>query len=230
MTSFLMRLKITGTDFQKISVITIIAANLIPIYGALFLGWQVFPVMILFWIENVIIGVFNVFKMFFASPANVGQWVAKLFMIPFFCFHYGLFTLVHGLFIFVLFGGFMEGVFWPTKVDDVFGIIANQQIGWAILALILSHTLSFVTNYIGKGEYKKSTVSELMSQPYGRVVILHITIIFSGFLVMELGSPVIGLVLLIILKTFVDIKAHLKQHKTVSVPKKEIEAGVISGS
>ena len=64
MTSFLMRLKINGTDFQKISIITIIAANLIPIYGVLFLGWQVLPVMIFFWIENVLIGVFNVFKMF----------------------------------------------------------------------------------------------------------------------------------------------------------------------
>jgi hypothetical protein len=230
MASFLTRLKIDPADFKKISVIAIILTNLIPIYGVLFMGWQVFPVMLLFWIENVIIGVSNVFKMFFASPANVGQWVAKFFMIPFFCFHYGLFTLVHGLFIFVLFGGFMEGVFWLTKVDDVFGIIANQQIGWAILALILSHTLSFVTNYIGKGEYKKSTVSELMSQPYGRVVILHITIIFSGFLVMELGSPVVGLVLLIILKTFVDIKAHLKQHGNVDAPKKEIEMGVISGN
>ncbi len=230
MGTFLTGLKINGTDFKKISVTAIIITNLVPIYGVLFLGWQIFPVMLLFWIENVIIGISNVVKMLFASPANVGQWVAKIFMIPFFCFHYGLFTLAHGLFVFVLFGGILEGVFWPSNFNDILGIIANQQIGWAILAIILSHTLSFVTNYIGKGEYKKSTVSELMSQPYGRVVILHVTIIIGGFMVMELGSPVMVLVILIVLKTFIDIKTHLKQHKTVSVPEKEIEMGVISGS
>jgi len=36
---------------------------------------------------------------------------------------------------------------------------------------------------------------------------------------MALGSPAVGLVFLIVLKTFVDIKSHLKQH-TATVPKK----------
>jgi hypothetical protein len=60
-----------------------------------------------------------------------------------------------------------------------------------------------------------------MAQPYGRVVILHLTILLGGFMVMALGSPMIGLILLITLKTFVDIKAHLKQHKTVSAENSE---------
>jgi hypothetical protein len=41
----------------------------------------------------------------------------------------------------------------------------------------------------------------------------------GGFLMMALGSPVVGLVFLIVLKTFIDIKTHLKQH-TITVPKK----------
>jgi hypothetical protein len=39
---------------------------------------------------------------------------------------------------------------------------------------------------------------------------------------MLLGSPVIGLILLISLKTFIDIKAHLGQHSFVIKNKSEV--------
>ena len=192
-----------------------------PIYGVLFMGWQVFPILLLFWIENLIIGVSNVFKMILASPGNFGQWFAKIVMIPFFCVHYGMFTLVHGIFILVFFGGFSKtGTPFPSG-NDIGGLVANLQLGWAVLGLIISHTISFITNYIGNGEYKTITLSELMAQPYGRVVILHLTILLGGFMVMALGSPMIGLILLITLKTFVDIKAHLKQHRFITPEKSE---------
>ena len=38
------------------SIIALIAVNLFPVFGVLFMGWDVFPIMILFWSENVIIG------------------------------------------------------------------------------------------------------------------------------------------------------------------------------
>jgi hypothetical protein len=84
-----------------------------------------------------------------------------------------------------------------------------------VLALMVSHAVSFAINYIGNGEYKKTDAVLLMLQPYGRVVIMHIAILFGGFLVMLLGSPVIGLILLLLLKTFIDITSHLRQHKSV---------------
>jgi hypothetical protein len=221
-TSFLTRLKINAADFKRISVITIIVTNLVPIYGVLFMGWRVFPVMFLFWVENVIIGVSNVLKMALSSPGSFGQWVAKIFMIPFFCIHYGMFTLVHGIFILVFFGGYAQQGSIMPGVNDVFGLIGSLQIGGAVLALILSHTVSFITNYIGKGEYKTANLSDLMAQPYGRVVILHLTIIIGGFLVMAVGAPVVGLIFLIVLKTFVDIKSHLKQHNYAKSEKEDI--------
>ncbi len=219
MVSFLARLKISPAEFKRISVIAIIITNLIPIYGVLFMGWQVFPVIFLYWIENVIIGISNVLKMLLSSPGSPGQWVAKFFMIPFFCVHYGMFTLVHGIFILVFFGGYMKSGSPMPGISDLLNLIGSLQIGGAVLALMLSHTVSFITNYIGNGEYKQASLSDLMAQPYGRVIILHLTIMIGGFSMMALGSPVVGLVFLIVLKTFIDIKTHLKQH-TITVPKK----------
>ncbi len=218
-------LKPKPTELLTPTVILLIIANLIPLYGVFFLDWQVFPILFLFWMENVVVGVFNVFKMLLASPAKPISWLTKVFMIPFFCFHYGMFTLVHGIFVFIVFGGYLElGADFPEK-NVVFQAIRDFQIGWAFLALLLSHFVSFAMNYIGKGEYKQANLNELMAQPYGRVVLLHLTILFGGFLVMELGSPVFALLLLIFLKTFIDIQAHLREHKKYQA-KKEADTEV----
>ncbi len=203
-------IKISGDDLKKVSVITLILSNIMPVLGVIFMGWQAFAILFLFWFENIVIGISNVFKMATVTSDNT-RMGAKVSAISFFIVHYGIFTLVHGIFIFVIFGGFFEET-EPSSVFDIFGKFADLQLWWAILALIISHAVSFFTNYIGKGEYKNTTLNQLMGQPYGRVVILHVTIIIGGFLVALFGSPVVGLILLIALKTFIDIKTHLKQH------------------
>lgn len=55
----------------------------------------------------------------------------------------------------------------------------------------------------------------LVGQPYSRVVVMHIAIIAGGFVTMTLGSPVGVLIMLIILKTIIDMKLHLRQHKKI---------------
>jgi hypothetical protein len=102
--SLLAQLRIGSADLKKVSVIALILANLPPIMGVLFLGWQVFPILFLFWMENVIIGASNVLKMIICSPGDERQSAAKVFMIPFFCVHYGIFTAVHGIFVIFMFG------------------------------------------------------------------------------------------------------------------------------
>lgn len=51
-----------------------------------------------------------------------------------------------------------------------------------------------------------------VTAPYKRVVILRLTIIFGGFAAMALGSPVYALLLLIGIKTALDLKSHQKEH------------------
>jgi hypothetical protein len=210
--SFINLLKIDASELKKVSAILLIMVNLFPIFGVLFLGWQVFSVLFLFWTENVVIGVTNVIKMILAAPDDKFGWASKIFMIPFFCFHYGMFTLVHGIFIFLVFGGFFDKFESIENISDALRVLFTGDLGWAILALAASHVVSLIINYIGKGEYKTASLGFLMGQPYGRVVILHLTIIFGAFLITIFNSPVAGIILLIILKTFIDLKAHLSQH------------------
>ena len=90
---------------------------------------------------------------------------------------------------------------------------------FAILALFISHGVSFIYNYLMKGEYTKAKSQNLMTAPYSRIVVLHITIVFGGFLTMILGSPAALLVLLVVLKTIVDVNLHLRGHKKAQANK-----------
>src|SRR5690349_14467835 len=118
----------------------LIAANLVPLAGVLFFGWSVFATLLLFWVENVIVGGFNVLRMLWAQPDNPLAWVAKAGMIPFFIFHYGMFTTVHGLFVLTLFGKMqLRGLPSPAAF---FHAVHGAGIWPAALALAASHGVS----------------------------------------------------------------------------------------
>ena len=99
---------------KPVSAWVLLAANLVPLAGVLFWGWSVFALIALFWMENVIIGVFFVLRMLCADPRDPALWAGKLFMVPFFCFHYGMFTAIHGVFVFSMFGGKSYGAHGPA--------------------------------------------------------------------------------------------------------------------
>jgi hypothetical protein len=82
----------------------------------------------------------------------------------------------------------------------------------ALLALFVSHGYSFVTNFLGRQEHKRRTVNHQMGEPYGRIMFMHLVLIFGGFLVMLLGSPVPVLIAVIGLKIWFDLRAHIRQH------------------
>ncbi|TAK54237.1 MAG: hypothetical protein EPO24_13380 [Bacteroidetes bacterium] len=213
------KLKFRLSDYTLPSVAVLIGANLIPLYGVIFHGWEIFPVIFLYWFENVIVGAFNILKLLTVQPKDIAAWVGKLFMIPFFCFHYGLFTGAHGWFIFSLFGDIkIKGAEFPTP-QLVFDTISRFDLLYVCLGLIASHGFSFVVNYIRNGEYQRATVNQLFFQPYGRIVILHLTILLGGFLADVLHSPTVALIFLIILKISVDAWSHLRERKKFATVK-----------
>lgn len=195
------------------SVWVLVAANLFPLYGVLAWDWQVFPLLALFWMENVIIGLLNVARMLAADPADPALWLAKLFYIPFFSVHYGFFTVGHGVFVLSgMFGGESGGVQGLDVLAPALNAARTYDLWLPIAALGASHLFSFFWNYLQRGEYLRASLSELMFKPYARVFVLHITIIGGGFAAMALGSPVWALVLLIGIKVGLDLAAHRKEH------------------
>ena len=204
------------------TVAFLVLVNLIPIFGVLFLGWDLFSLMILYWMENVIIGFFNTIKMAFASKSELNMGLSigkKIFLIAFFSVHYGIFCQVHGLFITSFFGERGPGGF-VTPFEAIMSMPQGRSdtFAWALLAMVLSHGLSLVLNFFGQKEYLKISTEVQMFQPYQRIIILHITILFSGFLVMSLGAPVLAMVIMAMLKIGFDVWAHLREHNKAQAP------------
>lgn len=79
------RLPRDSADWTRPSVVALLLANAVPLAGVFVWRWEVFPLLLLFWFENVIIGVFNALKMLVSAPAQPVAWGLKLFLVPFFC-------------------------------------------------------------------------------------------------------------------------------------------------
>jgi hypothetical protein len=52
-----------------------------------------------------------------------------------------------------------------------------------------------------------------MSQPYGRVMVMHVVLLIGGWVVMLMRSPVPALALLVAIKTAVDLRAHRAERR-----------------
>ncbi|HEX2751507.1 MAG TPA: DUF6498-containing protein [Alphaproteobacteria bacterium] len=192
------------------SGIFLITANLVPLIGVLFWDWRVFDVMLLFWLENVIIGIFNILKMS-AWIIRTGRSLAFI-AIVFFAVHYGIFAFGHFVILMGLFGDVQ-----PGDKTDLALILSRPEfhtIGFygAALGLFASHLFSFCANFLGRREIAKTNMHILMIAPYKRVMILHVTLIVGGAAAQILKQPAWAMVLLIGLKIAFDLRAHRKSH------------------
>ena len=207
---------------STITLVALIIANLVPLFGVLRLDWDVGSIVVLYWAENLVIGFYTVIKLLLAAG------VKGLFLVLFFIMHYGGFCGIHGFFVLGLTGfgdgtpELIPGADWPGPLvfPQMLLNVARQVLAaapdallWAVAALLLSHGVSFLLNYLGTREYRQQTTNTIMTAPYKRIVILHIAIIAGGFLVMSLGSPVGLLIALVALKIAMDIMLHRRSHR-----------------
>jgi hypothetical protein len=197
---------------KPLSAWVLVLANLVPLAGVLFWGWSAFALVALFWMENVVIGVFFILRMLALDPRDPALWAAKLFMVPFFCVHYGMFTAIHGSFVFHLLGGKDYQTQGLLPLDAAARAAVELGLWLPLGVLGASHLFSFLWNYLYRGEYRRAQLTRLMAQPYGRVVVLHVAIIFGGFAAAMLGSPLWALLVLVALKIGLDVRAHVKEH------------------
>ncbi len=210
---------------SPVAIALLVAANMVPLAGVLFLGWDLATIVALYWLENGVIGAFALARIATAEgvdpdPGSVeinGRAVpraqlanpvtARAILMPFFLVHYGMFWLVHGVFVW-----FALPEMW-AQMGAGTGSPSLATIAWAIPVLVVSHGASFLFNWWWGGERLTSSPSREMSAPYGRVVILHVTIVLGAFAVAAIGAPVGALVIMVVLKTVADLAAHLGERQ-----------------
>ena len=200
----------------RLSAVFLVAANLVPLLGVLLWDWDVFLLLLLFWCENVVIGIFGIARMIVAGKTESAA--ESLFLPAFFLVHYGGFMFGHFM---VLFGMYSSTIGDGGKlVEPADYFLANtERLNWlAVVALFVSHGWSFVENYMGKREHERLTPGQAMALPYRRMFITHIALLLGGFLLVEKGEPLGGLILLVVLKIGLDLVFHRREHARLTVP------------
>lgn len=197
-------------------ILLLLFFNAIPIYGVFQWGWKSFDLIYLYWLENLVIGIIMILRMAIRSYSHVVELAIPVFLVPFFTFHYGMFCYVHGTFVVGLFGKDLEpGLSGRSLVDMIWPLIESRHLFWPLMALFAYQLLDWVRDISERG-LGSDGIKELTVAPYRRIVVLHITIIASGFALGALNEPLIGLLLLVAFKTGMDIYHWNKDERTVT--------------
>lgn len=221
-----------STSFSKItnypSAWLLIVANLFPILGIIFLNFDILTIFLIYWTESGIVGFYSILKIPFIKHTSLNMMsvvdvpietqktmltMSKIFMIPFFIVHFGVFMLGHLIFILAFFAPAFPFSVLPFNIIGV-ALSYFKTIWIGVLLLLISHGYSFYVNYLRSGEYHKLNFQSAMIQPYKRITIMHITLIFGGFFFIFSGQLIAILILFIIFKIIVDLGSHLKERET----------------
>jgi hypothetical protein len=228
------------TASSTVSLVALVAVNLLPLIGVLFWGWSLMLILVLYWLESGIVGFINIFKIALARGGadtppvrfdeagnvtvnlggltTVSSNLAPGCLVPFFVLHYGIFWVVHGTFIFLLplFAGLGTMRMGPgggigfATMD--FGALPFDALALGAVGMAISHGASFFLNYLGRREYLRVSPGQQMFSVYGRVVALHLTIVLGASLIAVLGTPVEALAILVAVKIVIDVALHLREH------------------
>lgn len=214
------------------STLVLIAANLLPLLGIVFWGWDAFLLLVLYWMETLVIGFWTILAVAVTppdAPAKAAQGAStrqtsRFFLVPFFIVHAGIFMSVHFMFLWSLFsGGWAKRVHDPA--DFIRVIVIATGLWVPLVALFVSRAFSFLfaihaarqgpvgsppgADGSGSSSGKPAFENAAVNGFYSRIIVMHLTILAGGFVALALGS-LAPLVVLVALKTGLDVRLHLK--------------------
>lgn len=188
--------------------------NVIPVTGVLFFGWSAFSLLIFYWIENVVIGAFNALKLAILCGSHGKKGLlAGAFLVPFFGVHYGLFCYVHGVFLLamLLFGGMtppdVAGGFEPFNLLPTIWaqVEADEDLWLSVVALVGTQALAFLFLWLLPGKWRDMHPMIQMFEPYGRIIVMHLTIFIATIPVMLIGEFAFAVLALALLKCGLEL-------------------------
>jgi hypothetical protein len=202
----------------------LVALNIVPVVGVIQFGWRVHEIVFLYWIENIIVGLWNVMRIakveFNPRPETAvpvtpfEQMGAKAMLIVFFFAHYGAFCAGHGEMLASFFpnaGGAKPGL------ADVLVQTLSQPVGLlSVLAILLIHGYSYLRDFVGKREYLTMDVADLMMQPYKRVFVTQVFIMAGGMALQFFSGQAIAIIIFVASKIAVDVSAHRRERRQLA--------------
>lgn len=198
------------------SDIFLIIVNLVPLYGVWFMNWDAAQMFLIYCMESVIIGMFQVVKLLVLSffkrsdvwnedAPNASKQPGWLFII-FFILHYGFFVFVQ-VSIFISVGSISKTVGQDVGAFDLIFHFTNYLQPGSLIALLLftaAYAIVTVKDFFITGQYKTASMGVVMFQPYLRIVVQQFVVII-GSLFLSFGASKIFMLVFVVIKIFFEI-------------------------
>ncbi len=196
----------------------ILATSLVPLAGVMWFGWSASTLLLVFWSETLLAGTANVVRIGLHRRLTRarGHWHRQIddsskrksksettFLAEYATILY-VFTFAHGLFLGIFLMILNQN--WrgegpsPWQID-----VASFRSGMLAVAGITAFELLYDLMSLGQKPF--SWLKARMQVALGRVVILHLVVIFGAFLMMRYETPMSFLAILVGLKTLMDLGA-----------------------
>ncbi|MEO7325181.1 MAG: DUF6498-containing protein [Dokdonella sp.] len=195
-------------------IATVLISNAIPIVGVLRYGWSASNVLVLYWLESLLIAIFTCLRIaahclltrrkghwregqLTPSPGNLGKYPLMLRDYAGVAF---AFTLVHGIFVIGL--TYIFSMKHPDSPVWGFDFVAFGH-GAQLIAGVLA--AEYCLDLTGMRMRPFAWMRAYTQQRMGRLLVLHLAIIFGMFAAAMTDSPYAILYVLIGLKTLSDL-------------------------
>lgn len=184
----------------RVTVAAILLGNLVPVFGVAFLGWDGAQILILYWFENMIVGALTVPCILSARGEtrvqSTGPKSGPVGLGCFFMFHYGMFCLGHGIFAFILAHDMVA-----AEGDGVTAGVWERTLGqtdfwWTVLTIAVLHLILHIRDWWLAGAWRTRDPMAEMFRPYGRIFVLHLTVLGGAWVMAELKAPASAVLLL----------------------------------
>jgi len=226
--------KIPGREFppggglwRQMSALFLIAANLVPLAGALAGSWTAGSVIFLFWFECLIVGAFTVVKLlaygalkelppdYPMDPWAIrgGRVIGMACWSAVFVVHFGFFCLLPSGIV-VGISGLSDRGHPPWEVPRFALEVLQGDLRYAVVPLFISHAVSFVLDFLVHREYRRADYQTLTVVPYLRVMPVWLALLPGIIVFLLFESPLVFLLLLTAAKIGVDLKLHLLERRT----------------
>lgn len=184
----------------RFTVAAIVLGNLMPVLGVMFLGWDGTQILILYWLENIIVGVLTVPRIMSARGASMadssGPSAGPVKLGCFFIVHYGVFCIGHGVFAFVLANKMARAMETGAGAGVWERTLGQSAFWWTVLAIAILHLILHVRDWWLARAWRTASPTLEMFRPYGRIFVLHLTVLGGAWLMAEYNAPASAVVLL----------------------------------
>lgn len=211
----MLKRKLTYSDWL------LLVTNLFPLYGVWFEDWNPKQMFLVYCLETVIIGGYNIIKMIIVTLnkkadvwENVNGYKTMMtgwFFILFFIFHYGLFVFIQtGIFAGV--SGLREhGNFGPlTFLQNIFSYL-NYDARLVLYIFIVMYGVRTMFDFILSGKYRSASLGVLLFQPYGRIFIQQLVVI-TGSIFLAFGAGKVFMLIFVAVKIIFEIYFNLENY------------------